>query len=57
MREMAGGKEIKTITDYMGDETRVSPAEREQIESEVARIGKRVEEREKLKCGEAEAHG
>jgi hypothetical protein len=54
---MAGGKEIKTVTDYMDDETRVSPAERERIESEVVRIGKMIEEQEKLKCGKAEAHG
>jgi ribosome-binding protein aMBF1 (putative translation factor) len=39
-------KEINTITDYMNDETRVSPAERERIHFEVALIGKMIEARE-----------
>ncbi|MCL2169056.1 MAG: helix-turn-helix transcriptional regulator [Defluviitaleaceae bacterium] len=36
----------KTIDDYMNDETRVSPAERERINFEVDLIGKIVEARE-----------
>ena len=44
---MANGKPIRTITDYMNDETRVSPADRERINFEVAIIGKMIEAREK----------
>lgn len=40
-------KEINTLSDYMNDETRVTPAEREQINFEVALIGKMIEAREK----------
>jgi len=40
---MATNKEIKTIADYMNDEERVSSAEREQINFEVALIGKMIE--------------
>lgn len=40
-------KEIHTIADYMADEDRVSPAEREKIYFEVALIGKMIEAREK----------
>lgn len=43
---MAGDKVINTITDYMSDETRVSPAERERINFEVALIGKMIDARE-----------
>ena len=43
---MANGKAINTITDYMNDETRVSPVERERIHFEVALIGKMIEARE-----------
>ena len=43
---MAEAKVINTITDYMNDETRVSPAERERINFEVALIGKMIEARE-----------
>ena len=43
---MANEKAIKTITDYMNDETRVSPAERDRISFEVALIGKLIEARE-----------
>ena len=43
---MANGKRINTITDYMNDETRVSPVERERINFEVAIIGKLIEARE-----------
>ena len=39
-------KEINTIADYMADEDRVSPAEREKIYFEVALIGKMIEARE-----------
>ena len=44
---MPNGKTIKTITDYMNDETRVSPADRERIYFEAALIGKMIEAREK----------
>ena len=40
-------KEINTIAEYMADEDRVSPAEREKICFEVALIGKMIEAREK----------
>ncbi|MCL2851881.1 MAG: helix-turn-helix transcriptional regulator [Defluviitaleaceae bacterium] len=43
---MDTSKTIKTITDYMNDETRVSPAERERINFEAALIGKMIEARE-----------
>jgi len=39
-------KPIRTIDDYMNDETRVTPAERERIHFEVALIGKMIEARE-----------
>ena len=39
-------KEINTFADYMADETRVSAAEREQINFQVALIGKMIEARE-----------
>jgi len=39
-------KVIDTLTDYMNDETRVSPAERECINFEVSLIGKMIEARE-----------
>lgn len=39
-------KEITTFADYMADETRVSSAEREKINFEVALIGKMIEARE-----------
>jgi len=45
--DMPNGKTIKTITDYMNDETRVSPADRERIYFEAALIGKMIEAREK----------
>jgi ribosome-binding protein aMBF1 (putative translation factor) len=44
--DMASGKAIRTITDYMNDETRVDPADRERINFEVALIGKMIEARE-----------
>ena len=43
---MANGKAIETFSDYMNDETRVSPAERERINFEVSLIGKMIEARE-----------
>ena len=46
VNDMANGEVIKTITDYMNDETRVSPPERERINFEVALIGKMIEARE-----------
>jgi DNA-binding XRE family transcriptional regulator len=46
VNDMANDKAINTITDYMNDETRVSPADRERINFEVALIGKMIEARE-----------
>jgi len=43
---MENRKQVKTIDDYMNDETRVTPAERERINFEVALIGKMIEARE-----------
>jgi DNA-binding XRE family transcriptional regulator len=43
---MANGKVINTISDYINDESRVSPAARERINFEVALIGKMIEARE-----------
>jgi len=43
---MANGKTIDTFSDYMNDETRVSPAERERINFEISIIGKMIEARE-----------
>ena len=43
---MDSSKKIRTITDYINDETRVSPAERERINFEAALIGKMIEARE-----------
>jgi DNA-binding XRE family transcriptional regulator len=47
VNDMANEKTINTITDYMNDETRVSPTDRERINFEVALIGKMIEAREK----------
>ena len=44
--KMADDKAIKTVTDYMNDETRISPADRERINFEVTLIGKMIEARE-----------
>jgi DNA-binding XRE family transcriptional regulator len=44
--DMDNGKAINTITDYMNDEARVSPADRERIYFEVSLIGKMIEARE-----------
>ena len=43
---MANEKIIDTFSDYMNDETRVSPAERERINFEISLIGKMIEARE-----------
>jgi DNA-binding XRE family transcriptional regulator len=43
---MTKEKVIDTFADYMNDETRVSPVERERINFEVALIGKMIEARE-----------
>lgn len=43
---MENRKPVKTIDDYMNDETRVTPAERERINFEVSIIGKMIEARE-----------
>ena len=43
---MGNGKVIDTFSDYMNDETKVSPAERERINFEIALIGKMIEARE-----------
>ena len=42
-------KEINTLFDYMMDETRVTKEEREQINVQVAFIGKMVKAREEKK--------
>ena len=39
-------KDVRTFAEYMNDESRVSPAEREKINFEVALIGKMIEARE-----------
>lgn len=39
-------KELNSFADYMADETRISPAEREKINFEVSLIGKMIEARE-----------
>jgi ribosome-binding protein aMBF1 (putative translation factor) len=39
-------KVIDTFSDYMNDETRVSPAERERINFDISLIGKMIEARE-----------
>ena len=43
---MANEKEIDTFSDYINDETRVSPAKRERINFEISLIGKMIEARE-----------
>jgi DNA-binding XRE family transcriptional regulator len=40
-------KEINTFSDYMADEERVTPIEKEKINFEVQLIGKMIEAREK----------
>ena len=46
VNDMANEKVIDTFSDYMNDETRVTPAERERINFEIALIGKMIEARE-----------
>ena len=46
VNKMKNRKHVKTIDDYMNDETRVTPAERERINFEVSLIGKMIEARE-----------
>ena len=46
VNDMANVKIIDTFSDYMNDETRVSPAERERINFEISLIGKMIEARE-----------
>jgi ribosome-binding protein aMBF1 (putative translation factor) len=43
---MANEKVIDTFSDYMNDDERVSPVERERINFEIALIGKMIEARE-----------
>ena len=43
---MDNGQAIDTYSDYINDETRVSPAERERIQFEISLIGKMIEARE-----------
>ena len=43
---MINTKDIDTFSDYINDETRVSPVEREHINFEIALIGKMIEARE-----------
>ncbi|MDR2109231.1 MAG: helix-turn-helix transcriptional regulator [Coriobacteriales bacterium] len=43
---MSSKKEINTFSDYFNDEARVSPADRERINFEIALIGKMIEARE-----------
>jgi ribosome-binding protein aMBF1 (putative translation factor) len=43
---MSAKKVIETYSDYMNDETRVDPVEREQVNFEIALIEKMVEARE-----------
>jgi len=46
VNNMDNGEKIRTVNDYMNDETRVSPAERERINFEASLIGKMIEARE-----------
>ena len=47
VNSMENAKIIDTFSDYMNDETRVSPVERERINFEISLIGKMIEAREK----------
>jgi DNA-binding XRE family transcriptional regulator len=44
---MGKQKSVETFADYMNDESRVTPAEKEQINFEISLIGKMIEAREK----------
>ena len=46
VNDMTSKKVIDTFSDYMNDEARVSPAERERINFEISLIGKMIEARE-----------
>ena len=46
VNDLTSRKDIDTFSDYMIDETRVSPAERERISFEISLIGKMIEARE-----------
>jgi len=46
VNDMANAKVINTFSDYMNDETRVSPVEREHINFEISLISKMIEARE-----------
>jgi DNA-binding XRE family transcriptional regulator len=46
VNDMTNEKAIDTFSDYMNDETRVSPSERERINFEISLIGKMIEARE-----------
>ena len=46
VNKMENKNQIKTIDDYMNDETRVTPAERERIHFEATLIGKMIKARE-----------
>jgi len=46
VNEMSKMKDIDTFSDYINDETRVSPVERERINFEIDLIGKMIEARE-----------
>jgi len=46
VNNMENEKHIDTFSDYMNDETRVSPVERERINFEISLIGKMIEARE-----------
>ena len=47
-------KVIDTFSDYMNDETRVSPADKEHINFEIALIGKMIEAREQKELSQRE---
>ena len=47
VNDMNNEKAIDTFSDYMNDETRVDPAERERINFEISLIGKMIEARER----------
>ncbi len=46
VNNMADKKAIDTFSDYMNDEARISPAERELINFEISLIGKMIKARE-----------
>jgi len=46
VNDVANKKDVETFADYMNDEARVGPAERERINFEISLIGKMIEARE-----------